>query len=254
MTSKRVARVRIEAPVTSFRYPHFLIGRQPSFDIPPPSTIYGHIASALGELPDPASVHFGYHFEFLARGRDLEHQHIITAGGQAFEIRGMKYRTSIQATVQPHERDFLFRPRLVLYLDPRDLADAFRAPVFVVVLGRSQDLAEVVDVSEVELSEQTGAYFEHTLLPFHYRDRVGFGVTVVMPRYIEPPPERRAYFERYIVLRDRIYGGDVEGADSLGSKRMLLQEGEQSKWWVDTSTPQDHGVHRGIVFHSFREN
>jgi CRISPR-associated protein Cas5t len=254
MTSKRVARVRIEAPVTSFRYPHFLIGRQPSFDMPPPSTIYGHVASAVGDFPDPASVRFGYHFDFLARGRDLEHQHIITAGGQTFQVGGKKYRTSVQATVQPHERGFLFRPRLTLYLDPPDLANAFRAPVFVVVLGRSQDLAEVVEVSQVDLIEAPGAYLEQTLLPFHYRDRVGFGVTVVMPRYIEPPPERRAYFERYVVLRERIYAGDVVRAEGLGAKRMLVREGEQPKWWVDASTPQDHGVHRGVVFHSFRDN
>ena len=49
----RVLRVLIEAPVTSFRYPHFLIGRQITYDMPPPSTIYGHVMSAVGRLLPP---------------------------------------------------------------------------------------------------------------------------------------------------------------------------------------------------------
>src|SRR5437016_4523382 len=76
----KVARITIEAPVASFRYPHFLVGRQPSYDMPPPSTIYGHIASAMGELPDPSKIRFGYHFTSVSRTSDLEHQHIIWRG------------------------------------------------------------------------------------------------------------------------------------------------------------------------------
>jgi CRISPR-associated protein Cas5t len=250
MNSRRVARIRIEAPVTSFRYPHFLIGRQPTFEMPPPSTIYGHVASALGELPEPGSFEFGYHFEFVSKGADLEHQHIITAGGQAFEAEGKKWRASVQATVQPHLREFLFRPRLTLYLDPPELEAAFRAPRFCVILGRSQDLAAIVGVEEVELEEAEGAYLEHTLLPFSYRELVGFGVTVMMPRYIAPPPARQPYFERFIVLRERVYGGKVEGGEGLGARRLLAREGGRGRWWVDPSTAKAYGVQRGVVFHS----
>ena len=158
-----VLRVSVEAPVTSFRYPHFLVGRQISYDMPPPSTIYGHIASALGELPNPGDFQFGYDFRFAGSASDLEHQHIINAGGQAFALNGKKYPTSVQATVQPHLRDFLFRPKLVLYINRCDWAGAFLAPVFCVILGRSQDLASVTKVEEVELEQRRGAYFEHTL-------------------------------------------------------------------------------------------
>lgn len=251
MSSKPVARIRIHAPVTSFRYPHFLIGRQPSFDMPPPATIYGHIASAVGDYPDPATITFGYHFEFSARGRDLEHQHIITSGGRPFKVDGVRYRTSIQGTIQPHERDFLFQAKLTLYVEPPELSRAFRMPMWAVVLGRSQDLADVVEVSEVELMEQSGAYLEHTLLPFNYREVLGFGATVLMPRYIGPPPERRAYFERYIVLRERVYAGQFDDSESLGPRRLLSRQGDTATWWVDPSTQLDHGVRRGVVFHKF---
>ena len=77
----RVARVEIRADVTSFRYPFFVTGRQPTFDMPPPSTIHGHCASALGEWPDPKSFFFGLAFRYRARGEDLEHQHLATALG-----------------------------------------------------------------------------------------------------------------------------------------------------------------------------
>ena len=75
----RVARVRVHAPVTSFRHPFFVTGAQPSFAMPPPSTVHGHCASALGHWPDPSTFFFGIHFTFSARTRDLEHQHIASA-------------------------------------------------------------------------------------------------------------------------------------------------------------------------------
>jgi len=247
----RVAKVIIEAPVTSFRYPHFLIGRQISFDMPPPSTIYGHLASAIGELIPPDSFRFGYHFEFQSKASDLEHQHVISPGGsrQNYSHEGQKLPVSVEATVQPHLRDFLFKPRLTLYIEPPALAAAFRSPVFCVVLGRSQDLAQIVSVEEIELEPAEGAYLEHTLLPFALRPSVAVGVTVLMPRYIGPPPERNVVFERFISLRERVYAGAVERSESLNTRRLLIRNGVQNSWLVDRSTSPDRGVHRAVMFH-----
>lgn len=246
-----VVRVMVEASVTSFRYPHFLVGRQVTYDMPPPSTIYGHIASALGELPDPHSFSFGYDFRFVSRCSDLEHQHIITAGGQAFRVEGTKHPMSVQATVQPHLRDFLFKPKLVLYVTRQDWIDAFRSPAFCVILGRSQDLACISSAETVELEERDGAYFEHTLLPFSYRPLVGVGTTLLMPRWIEPAPERRAHFERYIALhRERVFGGLYEPANTIATSRRMLANPDPPQWWVDPDSPIDHGVQRGVMLHS----
>jgi CRISPR-associated protein Cas5t len=244
-----VVRLTVEAPVTSFRYPHFLVGRQVSYDMPPPSTIYGHVASALGELPGPESFQFGVDFRFASRCSDLEHQHIITAGGQPFVSSGQKHRTSIQATVQPHLRDFLFKPRLTLYLTRPDWASAFRSPAFCVIIGRSQDLAAVTSVAEVSLEERSSAYFEHTLLPFSYRPFLPVGTTILMPRWIEPPPERRAHFDRFIALHhERVFAGDTIEA---GLMPRLLGNPDVGSWWVDPESPTYHGVQRGVVLHSF---
>ncbi|HLH31049.1 MAG TPA: type I-B CRISPR-associated protein Cas5b, partial [Terriglobia bacterium] len=141
----RVLRVSIEAPITSFRHPHFLIGRQLTYDMPPPSTIYGHVMSAVGELWPPESIEFGYHFKFKAKARDLEHQHILSR-------KTGKTKVSYDIIVQPHQRDFLFDCSLTLYLKSErleDLRKAFNMPVFCVNLGRSQDLASIRRVEEI---------------------------------------------------------------------------------------------------------
>ncbi len=248
MSNLLVTRVSIEAPVSSFRYPFFLIGRQVSYDMPPPSTIYGSVASALGELPDASALRFGYHFQSAGRCRDLEHQHVIFAGGAPFEHDRQKYVTNVQGAVQPQERDFLFQSKLTLYLEGVKWADAFRHPVFCVALGRSQDLACITSVDVVELEQAHCAYLEQTLLPFSWRTRIGRGITVQMPRYIEPPPERYPHFARYVSLRDRIF--DVDSADISFGLRVLRSDQEDVSYWVDPDTVVLHGAQRGIVFHS----
>lgn len=247
-STKRVARIRIEAPVTSFRYPHFLVGRQVSFRMPPPSTIYGHAASALGGYPE-LPFEFAYDFRYKSLAQDLEHQQIITPGGNPFLWEGKKHPKNIEATVQPHLRDFLFQPCLTLYLPDLRLAESFRHPTFCVVLGRSQDLACVTNVREVELEATDGAYFENTLLPFTWRAKVGYGTTVTMPRYIEPPPMRRAYFERYIALEEQIWAGRFDIA-AIPSVRTLLQSNDGQVYWIDPDSPKLHGAHRGLCFHT----
>ncbi len=266
---KQVAKVTIEAPVVSFRYPHFLIGRQPSFDVPPPSTIFGHVASALGEWPR-SPIRFAYAFHARGRARDLEHQQVIsrTSGKLPGDVvdplwrlpepkPGKKKLTkkeqtprllekTTEAVVQPHLRDFLFDVRLELYLDPPDLAVAFRSPVFTVVLGRSQDLACIRRVETIDLQPAGKGYLERTILPAgEFRRRLPWGVTTLMPRYIGPAPERRAAFAPYIVLREPVYVGYGQEV----SRKLFQVQGEQETWWMDPTTPEDRGGHRLLWFH-----
>lgn len=210
----QVARVVIKAAVTSFRHPFFVTGRQPTSDMPPPSTIYGHCASALGDWPDRSEFFFGIHFTYRSRGQDLEYQHIA----EALSPRTTRHvatphgteRATTSITVQPVPRDFLFDATMTLYL-PCDLGQAFRQPVYPVVLGRSQDLAEVVSVDELTLERPGRARVENTLLPFSVRPYLHLGSTNLLSRYITPPPERYVDFERYIVLHDSVFWG--EGVD-----------------------------------------
>lgn len=245
----RVARVLIHANVTSFRHPFFVTGRQPGFDFPPPSTVHGHCASALGRWPDPATFHFGLHFTFKARASDLEHQHLTQALGprsrRMIRTPHGETRATTEASVQPVWRDLLFDCQLTLYL-PVDLATGFRSPVFPVVLGRSQDLAEVLAVDEVELTRPVRARLEHTLLPRAVRPCVRFGATVLLTRYVSPPPEREAAFAQYIALREPVFLG--EGANE--NRLFLTVPGIDLKpLWVDESHVDDDGFARGVWIH-----
>src|SRR5258708_7142170 len=75
----RVLKVVLEGETTSFRYPHFMFGVQPSFPLPPPATIYGHICSTMGEQVDLEGLRFAYHFTAEASFEDLEHVHVLEA-------------------------------------------------------------------------------------------------------------------------------------------------------------------------------
>ena len=246
----QVLRVELEAPVCSFRYPHFLVGRQLTFEMPPPATIYGHISSALGNFPDPRSFQFAYRFTSLGKADDLENQHIIVPGGsRPFATAGVAYPSSTSATIQPTARQFLFGCRMTLYLDRVDLEGAFRNPQFTVVLGRSQDLANYLKVEKVELKDADRGYYEDTILPAEFRRRTGRGVTVLMPRYVSPPPKREAIFERYVMLRERIYDGPPSTVD-LGTRQMLRAEEESLQTYVDPDSSEWHGARRALAFHS----
>ncbi|MGQ9733375.1 MAG: CRISPR-associated protein Cas5, partial [Candidatus Zipacnadales bacterium] len=117
-----VLKVVAEGLTTSFRYPHFMQGVQPTFEMPPPATIYGHICSALGEWVSPEGVEFAYHFTHQGTFDDVEHVHVLSTKSQEWPSRkGLTQASwdcpiSIGGAVNPFKRTLLFKPRLVLYL------------------------------------------------------------------------------------------------------------------------------------------
>ena len=225
--------LKVEAggAVTSFRYPHFMWQTHPTFDMPPPATIYGHICSAIGDLIDPTSLRFAYHFTFEGKGEDLEHIRV-------YDPNAKEYKTN------PFRRDLLFRPHLTLYLDRPELAGAFRSPHYAVVLGRSQDLFTYTSVVEVELVEEDNAFYEHTLLPYNMAARAMQGVVVQMPRYVDYARGRQPTFERYVVLRTRV-------GPTTGDFMHFANDGP-SRHWVDPIEERDReGVGRGVWWHTF---
>jgi len=162
-----VLRVEMVGTVTSFRYPHFVQGFQPTFEMPPPSTIYGHICGAVGDYIPPNSVRFGY--RFTHEGKFIDYQ------------EHLHFDDPVQPF--PFNRELLYNPKLTLYLDNLDLRDAFLSPYYSVILGRSQDLMTYVSVQVVELVRAETAYFEHTLLPLEMSPRLREAtIAVTMPR------------------------------------------------------------------------
>lgn len=240
-------KIEISGAVTSFRYPHFTQGYQPTYDMPPPSTIYGHICNAVGRYltdDERAKLHFGYVFKHSGKFVDyMEHLH---------------FSDPIQPF--PFNREMLFQPRLTLYLTGLDLEDAFRSPHYMVVLGRSQDLMTYHSVQKVVLQQVESAYLEHTLLPMWMAARLPKNVTVAtMARYIAP--NRQPEWESYALLQDIAPAWPPE-APTVDDEWDDLDDETDAGWqfegddvvlWaeINGSTHPKTGLPRAVWLHSF---
>lgn len=243
-----VLRVVGEGLTTSFRYPHFMYGVQPTFEMPPPSVIYGHICSALGEWVSPDGVEFAYHFTHDGLFEDVEHVHIASTkrdqwpATKHLEQMGWEHPVVVGGPVSPFRRSLLFKPRLVLYINRPEWEPAFRSPRYAVVLGRSQDLFTYTSVSVTRLARSGVAYFENTLAPYRMALQTGRGYVVLMPRFLDYRNVRTPTFARYVVLRRRVHSEDFLRFETMPDK---------TSYWIDPTSPEDNGAHLGLLFHAF---
>lgn len=235
----RVLKVVAEGLTTSFRYPHFMQQVHPSYPMPPPATIYGHIASALGEWFDPEGVQFAYHFTAQGSVQDMEH--IIVLSAASGKLPATNIPKVLEGNVNPFRRELLFQPRLTLYVNRPEWEKAFRSPRYAVVLGRSQDLFAYTQIEVVDLQQASRAYFEHTLLPHQMATQVGRGVTVLMPRYLDYARKRVPVFSRYVMLQERVHSSDFY---TFGVSHLTT-------FWIDPAAPCYRDAYLGLAFHSF---
>src|SRR5947199_6967303 len=147
----RVLKIVAEGVTTSFRRPHFMHGIQPTFRMPPPATIYGHVCSALGEVISPEGVAFAYHFTSRMGFDDIEHTHILAISSG--KLPGTNYPKVLEGGVSPVKRALLIQPRLTLYLNRAERIDAIRSRRYTVVLGCSQDLFTYTSIEVIEVQQ-----------------------------------------------------------------------------------------------------
>ncbi len=254
----KALKVVVDGVTTSFRYPHFLVGRHPSLPLPPPSTIYGHICSACGFLLAPDGLRFGYTFLKRGTGDDIEHLHVISEilvgrrgrvgkGGAA----GDDLALNLSAQVGPVGREIILFPHLELYITADDevlferVRTGFECPAYPVVLGRSQDLCSYRSVEVVCLEQSNAVYYEGTILPWSYRLRTTGGYMLRMAAFIDPESRRRVVWQDYLALPERAF---LEPGPPL-PRRVSAQEGDSE--WVDPTAPMVGGKSRAVVWHSF---
>lgn len=201
----KVLKITTEAVTASFRYPHVQIGKLPTYEVPPPATIYGHLAGVLGEWFEPDSLEFAYVFQHKGRGTDLETAQPIERGSGKYTLKsqGWNFPVNVVCEANPQRREFLIRPRLSLFLKGPEalllgLRESFLNPAYAYVLGRSQDLATCVEASWVELTESEQGFFSHTILPYSWRPWVSPGTTVLLPKAINYRRQREPDFEVYL--------------------------------------------------------
>lgn len=248
-----VLKVTSESVTASFRYPHVQIGKLPTFEVPPPATIYGHLAGVLGEWFDPDGLEFAYVFEHRGRAEDLETSQPIERGSGKLTLKksGWNYPVNVVCQPNPQRREFLFRPRLTLYLkgDTELLArlkESFLNPAYAYIMGRSQDLATCLTAESVELSESEDAFFSHTLLPFDWRQWVLPGTTVHMPKAINYYRRREPTFERYLqVLWPplKLYSSSQDAISRSQLPDLFVVDGNDQRDFSGKSLP------RGLYFH-----
>jgi len=236
----RVLKITAEGLTTSFRYPHFMIGVQPTYEMPPPATLYGHIASALGYWFNPQGVRFAVHFTYRAKQSDIETTYLLKAARGKLPSARI-YPKVLEGNPNPLKRELLFFPRLVLYINRPDWLDAFRHPRYTVALGRSQDLFTYRAVEIVELQPTRHAYLEHTLLPYDYAKRTAAGQSVLMPAWMDPQ-RRFPIFQRYVVLHRRVHSRDF----------LHWPHEPDPELWADPTEPVIRNDPLGIVWHSWR--
>lgn len=249
----KAVRIEMEGTVTSFRYPHFQVGRQPSYPMPPPATVYGHICSALGEWATAESIRFGYCFSHEGAGDDLELLHVAAVGsGRVDKAWGYARNIEVQTNVVP--RQILLHPKLTLYLDAGEKteywAGVFRSPQYPVLLGRSQDLAAYREVGIVELEESGFGYFENTILPWAMRDRIPQGTTFQMPKFIDPHARHVVNWDRYVVLERRLWWPTKGVEPPKGARLGLPHEGD-GPVWIDPQSPAWGKGRRIVAWHSW---
>jgi len=239
-----VTRVEAEVPITSFRYPYFMVGMQPTYVVPPLSTLYGHLCSAAGYWVPSDGVRIGVAFQYEAIGEDLEHQILLEpTSGRLWKGGPRKVMQTPGEGVVPVRRQFLFNGHLTLYVSG-DWRQAFMAPRYPAVLGRSQDLVSYTMVTLLELQTRPDAYYEHTLLPWSLRPVVVRARTEHMTRWIDLEHGRRAYFDQFLVITDRVF--TTSPAD------WIRYEDQKLEHLVDPTSPVYRGLNRGVWMHSLQ--
>ena len=182
-------RIIIEGWTASFRYPTFISGFQPTLPVPPLSTIYGLLSAVKGEFVTPKDVNVGFVFDSEAKNVELEF---------IYEIKGLKGNKSNVV-----KREFLFNPKLYLYLDNLEFKKFFERPHYPLLLGRSSDLAYVSEIKEIDMGKKSDINLGKTILPFGTEG--AFGVIQALPTHFSEDIPRKAIGTKPYILMNQFY-------------------------------------------------
>jgi len=180
-------RILIEGWTASFRYPSFISGYQPTLPAPPISTIYGLISAAKGELVGPEDLSAGYVFECESKATDLE---------TIYELS-----PNLRAKSNVIKREFLFNPRLYLYIKDLSYEQYFKKPHYPLLLGRSTDLAIVKEIKKVRLYEKENVDVGKTILPMELDGAHGH-VVPLPTHFTDTIPRKAIGIKPYILMTE----------------------------------------------------
>jgi CRISPR-associated protein Cas5t len=182
-------RILVSGWTASFRYPAFISGFQPTLPVPPLSTIYGLLSAIKGDFVTPKDMDVGFIFDYDAKSVDLE---------TIYELKGIKGNKS-----NVIKREFLFNPKLFLYISDLDFKKYLHNPYYPIVLGRSSDLAFIEKVDEVNMELKENVKLGKTILPI---DTEGaFGIIQALPTHFSDSIPRKSLGTRPFILMDDFF-------------------------------------------------
>ena len=182
-----VLRILIEGWTASFRYPSFISGYQPTLPSPPLSAVYGLISAAKGELVGPEDLSIGYVFECESKAVDLE---------TIYELS-----PNLKAKSNVIKREFLFNPKLSLYLKDLSYEQYFKRPCYPLLLGRSTDLAMIKEIKKIELVDKENVLVGKTILPLELEGAHGY-VVPLPTHFTETIPRKAVGVKPYILMTE----------------------------------------------------
>lgn len=182
-------RILIEGWTASFRYPMFISGFQPTLPVPPLSTIYGLLSAVKGDLVTPDETNVGFVFDYDAKAVDLE---------TIYQLKGLKENKS-----NVIKREFLFNPKLYLYIDNLEFKKYFKNPKYPILLGRSSDLAIISEIKEIGMEKKSNVKLGKTILPFGVDD--AFGIIQALPTHFSDSIPRKTIGTKPYLLMDRFF-------------------------------------------------
>ena len=171
----KLYRVLITAQTASFRYPNFISSNQLSIKAIPYTTIAGIVASATGD-DKLVNFEFSYIFRYQSSYVDMETTY-------RFKKEGNSVSNINEKQPAQYRREILFDCYLTLYFEDEKIANAFKSPIFQLLLGRSGDLARVEEVKEIEVTKSDKAILNGTVVPFN--EFKTSGEIYAMPKYFD---------------------------------------------------------------------
>jgi CRISPR-associated protein Cas5t len=169
----KLLHARLRGWTATFRLPMFYTGTGLTAPLPPYSTLLGLLGNLAGRDVGPGETRIGY--TFCSSGSDFDLESL-----QRLKVE--KGRLKEQPDRNVAKRQFLVRPQLDLYLDNiAAFAPVLENPLNVPCLGRSQDVAWIEKVEEVEVEPIEEGTIHNTLVPFPQPG--ASGLILVLPDY-----------------------------------------------------------------------
>lgn len=171
----RLLHVSIRAWTATFRLPLLYSGTGLTSPLPPYSTLLGLIGATVGREIRPGETRIGFVFKSAGTAIDLETTRRLWVDD--------KGRLKHQKDTGIAKRQFHIKPELELYLDDLSFKKYFEYPVNCICLGRSQDVAWILVVEEVDTEPTEEGSVRGTLVPFPEPNAAG--LILLLPDYFD---------------------------------------------------------------------